>query len=676
MASTSTHGSPVKSRSTDDAEDDIVSTSPIKPSTHRLSRDASPDKKADARSHRPAGASGGGGAGSPKKAKSPFLSGASQQPTVSISSSSPQRPSQAVRLHTSFRMARRVPRAEILTSHSFLSSQAWSSSSPKPSTSQANGNSSQGSHLKATHAHQQSPTTTSSDVVVLSSSSSGEPPVEDAPRRSSRSSSKRQSLPPPLPTTSSTSKPSISSLNGRALPAKTVAEQHAQGSTASTPTIAEPRSDANPSTSTSTAVGTASPTRPANPTPYFADLSPAAKDVKPNIAFVPSAADQAALRVIKDDAGRDVIDLEDTDDEEQSDDEDDDDEEDEDESNDDEDDVSGGVALEPSDGEGLNTEDDGRRTEEDSGMEGDDDEEEDDDGETDADASAMEIDSHLELESEPRSGGGLEAKLDALHSPRPPLAPSTVAPSAAVGTPQRNASAGPSQRARVPGFDSGASSDFTSPTSSAVAPSGAAGVDGAVNVLQPKKKVKRARKESTPPPDVPIKPEITLRLSHPIKLGQATEFSLYEKALETGQYDEPTVEHFSHARILKAIQAKQAAEAAQSVKKRRRVKGMDETPEEILARSLVEKYESKTKRVRLLLLTLDVRERNRFRLTSVSLPSYLQKRDMKEDFYDLNDGFVDDSTYEIDQPEYAGIPKEEGFFVHMGDLELQELPDE
>lgn len=49
---------------------------------------------------------------------------------------------------------------------------------------------------------------------------------------------------------------------------------------------------------------------------------------------------------------------------------------------------------------------------------------------------------------------------------------------------------------------------------------------------------------------------------------------------------------------------------------------------------------------------------------------------MKEDFYDLNDGFVDDSTYEIDQPEYAGIPKEEGFFVHMGDLELQELPDE
>lgn len=56
--------------------------------------------------------------------------------------------------------------------------------------------------------------------------------------------------------------------------------------------------------------------------------------------------------------------------------------------------------------------------------------------------------------------------------------------------------------------------------------------------------------------------------------------------------------------------------------------------------------------------------------------SYLQKRDMKEDFYDLNDGFVDDSTYEIDQPEYAGIPKEEGFFVHMGDLELQELPDE
>lgn len=512
-------------------------------------------------------------------------------------------------------------------------------------------------------------------MVVLSSSSSGEPPVEDAPRRSSRSSSKRQSLPPPLPTTSSTAstlKPSIDNLNGRAQPAKVVAEQHAQGSTASMPTIAEPRSDANSSTSTSAALGTASPARPANPTPYFADLSPAAKDVKPNIAFVPSAADQAALRVMKDDAGRDVIDLEDTDDEEQSDDDDDDDEE-----EDDEDDVSGGEALGPSDGEGLNTEDDGRRTEDDSGMEGDDDdEEEDDDGETDADASAMEIDSHLELESEPRSGGGLEAKLDALHSPRPPLAPSTVAPSAAVGTPQRNASAGPSQRARVPGFDSGASSDFTSPTSSAVAPSGAAGVDGAVNVLQPKKKVKRVRKESTPPPDVPVKPEITLRLSHPIKLGQATEFSLYEKALETGQYDEPTVEHFSHARILKAIQAKQAAEAAQSVKKRKRVKGMDETPEEILARSLVEKYESKTKRVRLLLLTLDFGERNCFRLTCVSLLSFPQKRDMKEDFYDLNDGFVDDSTYEIDQPEYAGIPKEEGFFVHMGDLELQELPDE
>lgn len=122
MASTSTHGSPVKSRPTDDAENDVVSTSPIKPSTRRLSREASPDKKADARSHRPAGGSGGGGVGSPKKAKSPFLSGASQQPTVSISSSSPQKPSQAVRLHASFRIAGRVPRAEMLTSHSFLSS--------------------------------------------------------------------------------------------------------------------------------------------------------------------------------------------------------------------------------------------------------------------------------------------------------------------------------------------------------------------------------------------------------------------------------------------------------------------------------------------------------------------------------------------------------------------------
>ena len=342
-------------------------------------------------------------------------------------------------------------------------------------------------------------------------------------------------------------------------------------------------------------VQTPSPKKPV-PAPYFADLGSTPKDVKPIISFIPPSA-QRPLRVIKDDAGQDIIDLEDTDDEEQSDGGDDDDDDDEDSDGDGVGD-SGGEPLGPSDGEGLGTEDDGRATGDDSGAEGDeDDEEEDDDGETDADISAMEIDNHLldGTDGGALDPGGLEAKLDALHeantSPRPPM----------VGTPQRNASAGPSNHngPRVPGFQSG-SSDFTSPASSVVPRSGVAGAKDSVHHPIVKKKIKHARAKSPTMPAVPVKPDITLRLEHPIKLNEYTEFSLYEKALDMGQYDEATVAHFSPGRILQTVQAKRDLDATQSSKKRKRSSGValaNETPEEILARGLEEKYGAKKVRL-------------------------------------------------------------------------------
>lgn len=40
--------------------------------------------------------------------------------------------------------------------------------------------------------------------------------------------------------------------------------------------------------------------------------------------------------------------------------------------------------------------------------------------------------------------------------------------------------------------------------------------------------------------------------------------------------------------------------------------------------------------------------------------------------YDLNDPFIDDSDLKIDAPTHVARPKKEGFFVHMGHLELLE----
>jgi hypothetical protein len=402
--------------------------------------------------------------------------------------------------------------------------------------------------------------------------------------------------------------------------------------------------------------------KPSVPAPYFAELGSTPRDIKPIIAFVPPSASRP-LRVIKDDAGQDVIDLEDTDDEEQSDGDDDD----EDEDSDDDVENSGGEHLGPSDGEGLNTEDDGRATGDDSGAEGDeDDEEEDDDGETDADVSAMEIDNHLldGADGAVPNPGGLEAKLDALHE-------ANTSPRSAIGTPQRNASAGPSNHngPRVPGFQSG-SSEFTSPASSVVPRSGAASKGDGAHHPVVKKKIKRARANSPTTPAVPVKPDITLRLEHPIKLNEYTDFSLYEKALNMGQYDEATVAHFSPGRILQAVQAKRDLDAKHNSKKRKRSSGValaNETPEEILARGLEEKYGAK--KVRSKGLIDDWMEV----LTIATCPSHSQKKHTvnKEDYYDLDDGFVDDSTAMVDVPEYAGIPVEEGFYVAVGAIELR-----
>lgn len=428
----------------------------------------------------------------------------------------------------------------------------------------------------------------------LSKSSSVENVTEAEPRRSSRQSNVKRPSAPPVPARPSfrnilASKPSIEATE-RLFPDSSVSGHVPAEAGPSVPRSPSAVVSAGSHTLQSVAINRVQTPSPklSVPTPYFADLESTPKDVKPIISFVPASVSRP-LRVIKDDAGQDVIDLEDTDDEEQSDGDEDDDEE---YSEDDGVELSGGEHLGPSDGEGLNTEDDGRATGDDSGAEGDEDDEDDDDGETDADVSAMEIDNNL-LDAadggKATDAGGLEAKLDALHqatSPRP-----------AVSTPQRNASAGPSKHngPRVPGFQSG-SSDFTSPASSVVPRSSAAGAGDGVHRPVVKKKIKRARASSPTAPTVPVKPDVTLRLEHPIKLNEYTEFSLYEKALDMGQYDEATVAYFSPGRILQAVQAKRDLDAKQSSKKRKRSSGValaNETPEEILARGLEEKYGAK-----------------------------------------------------------------------------------
>jgi len=40
--------------------------------------------------------------------------------------------------------------------------------------------------------------------------------------------------------------------------------------------------------------------------------------------------------------------------------------------------------------------------------------------------------------------------------------------------------------------------------------------------------------------------------------------------------------------------------------------------------------------------------------------------------YDIEDDFIDDSDLQIDAPTHYQRPKKEGFFVHMGELELLE----
>lgn len=55
------------------------------------------------------------------------------------------------------------------------------------------------------------------------------------------------------------------------------------------------------------------------------------------------------------------------------------------------------------------------------------------------------------------------------------------------------------------------------------------------------------------------------------------------------------------------------------------------------------------------------------------MPKKRRKRRELEDDYDVYDPFIDDSTAGIDAPEFTGVTVQEGFFVHMGAVELKEM---